>query len=486
MKPPVVKQDAGPHPAASTDAGARVRRTSQQPSLFLRIWAVFQGSIREGPGKTAAAIFLGVLVLYQVNGRPHAGCDTFAAPYTAWTLVRTGSWDVHAYPELKPFLGTHIRALPDGRWMTIRPGAALACVGVVAPFALLREQPFSATAMHHLGKIAAGLHVAGAACLFFLLCRRLAPAAAGPATALLAFGTSLYSIGGMASWTHGLAAFWLTVALYLLLAPTPRVRTGFVAGLALGAAVFIRGTTGLFGAAAIIGLLWRRRWGSLLGLVLGLIPPLAGLLLYNRAYMGDALLGGYALDDWQTRTPLHLGLAGLLVAPSRGLLVYTPAFLLVPFGLWALLRRPAQTTPGQRGMILLWFAATAATVVFYARWWCWWGGWCFGPRFLCECAPLLCLLFAFAFVSLRSVAARRGAVALIAVSILVHIAGVFGHTDAWNSRHEGPVPVMSRRMFELRDTQIEASLRHMLRIEASEAVSPGDSEQAQNRERIAN
>jgi hypothetical protein len=422
--------------------------------------------IRADPRKTAPAIFLGVLLLYQVNGRPHAGCDTFAAPYTAWALVRHGSWDVRAYPELEAFKDSHVHALPDGRWMTTRPGTALSCVPVVAPFALFREQPLSPTTMHHLGKVAAGLHVAGAVVLFFLLCRRLAPAAVGPATALLAFGTSMYSIGGMALWTHGPAAFWLTAALYLLLVPAPRARTGLAAGLALGAAAFIRGTTGVFAAAAVVGLLWRRRWRPLLALLVGLAPPLAGLLLYNRAYMGDTLLGGYAQDDWQTRTPLGLGLAGLLVAPSRGLLVYTPAFLLVPLGLWALLRRPAQGTPEQRGMILLWLAATGATVVFYARWWCWWGGWCFGPRFLCECAPLLCLLFAFAFASLRSAAARRGAAALIALSIVVHAVGVFGHTDVWNSRHEGPVPEVSRRMFELHDTQIEASLRHMLKIEA--------------------
>jgi hypothetical protein len=291
---------------------------------------------------------------------------------------------------------------------------------------------------------------------------------------LLAFGTSMYSIGGMAIWTHGPAAFWLTVALYLLLLPAPSARTGLAAGLALGAAVLIRGTTGLFAAAAVTGLVWQRRWRPLLAVLLGMLPPLAGLFLYNRAYMGDALLGGYAQDNWHTKTPLGLGLGGLLLAPSRGLLIYTPAFLLVPLGLRALLRGPAQATPEQRAMILLWFAATGATVFFYARWWCWWGGWCFGPRFLCECAPLLCLLVAFAVASLRSAAARRGAAALIALSIVVHIAGVFGHTDVWNSRHEGPIPVVSRRMFELHDTQIEASIRHMLKIEVSSvrAFSP--------------
>jgi hypothetical protein len=443
-----------------------IRRTSHLLGVWLQTVAALPGSVGAAdPRRTAPAIFLGVLALYQVNGRPHAGCDTFAAPYTAWALVRHGSWDVQAYHDLDEFKISHLRPVPDGRWMTIRPGTALACVPVVAPFALFREPPFSPTTMHHLGKIASGLHVAGAVVLFFLMCRRLAPAAATLATVLLAFGTSMYSIGGMAIWMHGPAAFWLTVALYLLLVPPPRAGTGLAAGLALGAAMFVRGPTGLFAAAAVAGLLWRRRWRPLLALLLGMVPPLTGLLLYNRAYMGDALLGGYAQDDWQTRTPLGLGVAGLLVAPSRGLLVYTPAFLLVPFGLWALLHRRGQTTSEQRGMVLLWFAAACATLAFYARWWHWWGGWCYGPRFLCECAPLLCLLFAFAFASFRSAAVRRGAFALVALSILVHAAGVFGHTDVWNDRHEGPIPEVSRRMFELHDTQIEASLRHLLKID---------------------
>jgi hypothetical protein len=411
------------------------------------------------------SIFLGILFLYEVNGRSHAGCDTFAAPYTAWALVRHGSWDVQEYEVLDRFRPNHVHELPDGQCVTTRPGPALACVPVVAPFALFREQPFAPGAMHHLGKLASTLHVAGTAVLFFFLCRRLAPAAAWPATVLLAFGTSMYSIGGMAIWMHGPATFWLMIALYLLLVPAGSLPTGLAAGFALGAAVFIRSTTGLFAAAAVAGLLWRRQWRPLLGLLVGMVPPLVGLCLYNRAYMGDAMLGGYAQDNWQTKTPFWLGFAGLLVAPSRGLLVYTPAFLLVPFGLWVIFRRREQTPASQRGMILLWFAAVTATVVFYAPWWAWWGGWCYGPRFLTECSPVLCLLFACAFAALRSVAARRAALVLVGLSILVHASGVFGHTDAWNDRRDGPSPEVTRHMFELHDTQIEANFRHMLKID---------------------
>ncbi len=405
-------------------------------------------------------VFLAALACYLADGRPHGGVDTVAAPYTAWALVRHGSWDVQRYPNLRQFQPDHIVPQPDGRAMTTRPGAALAAVPVVLPFALWREEPLAPVNMDHLGKLAAVLHVAGAATLFYLLLLRLLPAQALLTTALFALGTSLYSSAAMALWMHGPATFWLVVALYLLLVPAPSgTWRDLAGGAALGMALFARPTTALFAAAALAALLVQGRLRRLAVASLGLLLPVAGYLAYSHSYLGHALLGGYGRDAWWQHSA-GVALAGLLVSPSRGLFVYTPAFLLVPLGAWALWRH-RDVTPDQRWLLLFWLLAAAATAAFYAVCWpCWWAGWSYGPRFFCECAPALCLAFAFAAERLRGGLGRAVAGGLVGLSILFHAAGVFGGACGWHERHEGGDP--NRYMFALRDTQLEASLRWML------------------------
>jgi hypothetical protein len=342
------------------------------------------------------------------------------------------------------------------------PGAALFAVPVIAPFALFREAPLPDEVMHHLGKLAAALTVAGAAVLMWLTCRRLVPDAAWPVTAVFALGTCLLSVASQALWMHGPATFCLALALYLLtIDDQPGPYLALLAGLALGMAGLCRPTAIFFGVATWAALLVQRRWSASLWLVAGAALPALVLVWYNYAFFGNALLGGYVKDDWSTRPPLWLGLGGLLIAPSRGVFVYTPALLLLLPGVW-LLSRPSKTWSSARALLWAWLAAAAATVLFYARWHDWRGGWCYGPRFLCETMPILCLVAGIGYTAMTGFWRRGLAHALVALSLAVHIVGVFGYSGyfAWHDRHHRPDE--GRCLFELRDTQIEAHTRAMV------------------------
>jgi hypothetical protein len=416
-------------------------------------------------GKAAITVFLACLVIYHANGRNHTGVDTAQATYSAWSLVRNGSEDLSSYSDMHRFLGHAVRELADGRWVSMRPlGCALAAVPFVAPIAAFRERPLSATNMSHLGKLTSATCLAAAAALFFLICRRLAPEAAWPATILFALGTCLWSVASQALWMHGPATFWLCAALYFLLPfeGDSGFLRGYMAGFALGMAILTRPTTAFFGLASGIALLAQRRWRAAFGLVLGGVVPVGFYCLISFLNFGDALRGGYGHDDWSMPTPLWLGLSGLLVAPSRGLLVYSPALLLAPVGIWAALRgRPQDASGSERGLLLAWLVAAIGTVFLFAGWHDWRGGWCYGPRFLCEALPTFCLFFAFGYVSLRSAAIRRLAILLVGLSVGVHFAGVNGASGAgdWYVRHD--LPDQGRCLFSLKDTQIEAWARAM-------------------------
>jgi len=395
---------------------------------------------------------------YQANGRPHTGVDTIAAPYVAWHLVHDGTNDlsrcsalVQTYPE--QFVRTS-----DGQCIALRPiGDALFVVPFIAPATLVRHDPPDMEVMNFVGKIVGSMACLGAGVFFFLTCRRLFPSAAWPATLLFALGTSVASTASQAIWGHGPAVFWLCLALYLLTEPAcDRPSIFFLAGFCLGMAVLARSATALFALGSGLALISCGRWRDAVNLTLGGAIPVGFLLWYNGHFFGDLIVGGYVRDQWNEPTPLWFGIAGFLVAPSRSIIIFSPALLLAPLGLFRLLGASSETVKSARPVVLGWVAAAIATLLFFARWCCWSGGWCFGPRLLCETMPVLCLLFACAYDSLRSQVARLLANGLVALSILVQIIGMYGHNEEshWFGRHD-PAEHQSF-MFDLNDSQIEA------------------------------
>jgi hypothetical protein len=338
-------------------------------------------------------------------------------------------------------------------------------IPVLAPLALVRDEVPTTGSMRSLGKLTASFCVSGAVVFFFLIATRLVAPAAGLATALFAFGTTLMPVAAQALWMHGPATFWLCAALWLSLPRHSAVGRPACrdvgAGLALGLAIFTRPTTVLFMLAAAGGLVLQQRWRRLALLLAGAAPLVLALLGYNHWITGSTLSGGYGQEASEWNTSLGLGLAGLLIAPSRGLLVYSPALLLAGLGLYALLRHPRLLAHEERALVLAWSAGAFATLLLYAKWHAWAGGSSYGPRFLIETLPVFCLLFGFGVASLRTRLAHRGATLLVGISIVIQLLGIFGTTADWDARGAGDE--RASRYFALSDTQIEAHARTAVR-----------------------
>jgi hypothetical protein len=417
------------------------------------------------PRTAAALVFLGVLAVYHVNGKVLQQQDCMPAPYTAWTLVRRASHDLREHEYLQPRCdwntntGGPVRELPDGRWISrFPPGSAWSAMPLFAPLALFTDHASRASVMRRMGKLAAALYVAGAVVLFYFLCLELAPSAALLATVCFAFGTNLWSVAAQALWMHGPALFWVMLALFLVLrrdkAPGPW--RSIAIGLALAMAIVTRPTTGLFALATIAAFACRGGWRAAGLTVAGMAPPLVALAVYNLEFFGRISAGGYTGAESLWTTPLWLGLAGLLIAPSRGLLVYSLPLVLAPWGLAGI-----RSTGSHRPAILwLWSGAAAVTILVYAKFVWWWGGWSFGPRYLIEILPVLCLLFALAYTRMRMRIWKNAAIALVVLACVVHALGVFGHQSHWYARHANPG--QGQIFFELQDTQIEAHARRLV------------------------
>ena len=135
----------------------------------------------------------------------------------------------------------------------------------------------------------------------------------------------------------------------------------------------------------------RYLWAAVGRLLAFAVPlaALAGLLvLYNLVRFGTPLSTGYHFESGEGfNANWLLGLWGLLFSPYRGLFWYTPLAILSVLAWPGFIRR-------HRAEGWLTAVVTLVMVALFGKWWMWWGGFAWGPRFLVPLAPFLVLVLA--------------------------------------------------------------------------------------------
>ena len=156
----------------------------------------------------------------------------------------------------------------------------------------------------------------------------------------------------------------------------------------------------------------------------------AAWVIWNAARFGSPFTSGY---HWQQgegfSSPLWVSIPGLLLSPARGLLFFVPLSLLAGAGIRSWMRRDQSWT-------LLVLALIAAHLVVFGAWWMWWGGWCWGPRFLVPLTPFLPLLALPVLQAFPRAGPRRrtAILAVCAASVAVQILGAAVGFDEFELR----------------------------------------------------
>jgi hypothetical protein len=129
-------------------------------------------------------------------------------------------------------------------------------------------------------------------------------------------------------------------------------------------------------------------------------------------------------------TPIQEGLAGVLVSPSRGLLIYSPIFLFSFVGMM-------MVWMDSKSILLKFLSLTPFLfVLFVAKWATWWGGDSYGPRLLADITPLLCLYLSPPLErAAQKTFLRYPFACLAALSIGFHAIGAFS-CDGWPGHRE--------------------------------------------------
>jgi hypothetical protein len=267
--------------------------------------------------------------------------------------------------------------------------------------------------------------------VFFIAAREVSLGWAVVVALLFAFGTSAWSTASRSLWQHGPSMFLLALALWI------QLRGGRLiwVGLLLAFAYVVRPTNAIPLAAAA-GWIALSRPRELPAFLLGVVIVLGLFVWSNIRFYGAWLPPYYTPGFYSKNAFIADALAGDLISPGRGLLIFSPIFLLSPVGLIMRIvsRRVTVLDLSLAGCIVVHWIAIAVTNGN------WWGGDSYGPRFFADLLPYLTyfLLPVFAWLaSARGIKFRivmAGVSVLGALSVAIHAQGVLNSaTVAWNA-----------------------------------------------------
>jgi hypothetical protein len=271
--------------------------------------------------------------------------------------------------------------------------------------------------------------------LYLLLRRRLDARRAALLALACAFAGSTWTISGQTLWQHGAAQLVLVAGMLAVSSAPSAWRLGTAAGLA---ALLCGVRPADLPLAAVVALwAWRRarRPAERIAVVAGLLGTAGVLSLLNVASVGHPL-GGYVLhprlDDPRVyfREPLLVGLAGELLSPGKGLIVFSPWLLAV----LARARRDvrAAVPPDERGFDLWLAVGIAVQLLLFAKG-DWRAGDCYGPRYATDLLPALAWLLAPVLPRLAG-AGRWLFLLAVGWGVAVQAIGAFRYPSAGSDR----------------------------------------------------
>jgi hypothetical protein len=242
---------------------------------------------------------------------------------------------------------------------------------------------------------------------------------------LLVFG-SMFSAHVTLFYGETLSAVLLACGLLAAVAGSSApVRTGGWAAAAIGTVNMPAAIPALALAAALVAIR-RRSWWPLAAP----LAAAAAFLLDVRLRTGD--FGDPYADDRGVETvlpysglpgfsyPAFFGVLVILFSFGKGLLFFTPG-LFLPF------RRALRAFPPIGRTQLVWIVVVAGLVLVYCRWWAWYGGFYWGPRFfLFASIPAALALTARLVDGGGSFASRLVTLLALALSVWVAVSGAFG------------------------------------------------------------
>lgn len=414
------------------------------------------------------------MLIYNSNLRAIPAADTYAARYLPLSILRNHTVALNPIVEAVA-QGRHVpnkEGEPDAAWW-IRyghGGRLVSLYPIVLPVLIaplyfpaalyLNANNWEPLLVDEVARImeklvASLLATASVMLLYFLIRRRADPKTATLLALTFAFGTTTWVISSQALWMHGLAELLVVATLLLLTGPCTNLRAA-TAGVLCALIPCTRQPDAILAAGlGLYGLWWARRMTPLFLAASAL--PLGLLLAYNLQFVGH-VVGGYGslsatrVSEFLNDNVLE-GFAGLLFSPTRGLFVYSPFLLFIPFCLHLAMRDRS------RGLTGLIACAAVLQVSFYA-----FGDWrqgaSWGSRWLTDMLPILFWMLP-PIVAALSFAGRIVFAAACCVAIAIEAIGAFWYKGASDAAIFAPTgPNRMEAAWDIRNAPFIGALQH--------------------------
>jgi len=336
-----------------------------------------------------------------------------------------------------------VESVHEGKWVNAEGiGAGLTALPVLAVLhAAVGDLRQHTMLTLYAGKLVAASCVAGSAVFLFLAASLYLRRNAALLVALTyGLATGVWSISSQGLMPHGPNVLYLAMACYFLIRSEDEPRVALYSGLAAGMAAACRPGSLVFIVVTMVLFAIRDRQ-RLVRFGAGAAALVSVQLLYNITHLGVLWSTGITdpmleIARMKTGTPsiwqFHVleSAAGLLVSPSRGLLVYSPAMAFALVGAVLVWRRPRHAA--LRPLTVIFAVSLAIQLCHYD----WWGGWSYGYRPIVDLTIYLGLFLipVMEILEKRRVVAGVFGVAL-AWSFVVQGLGAFAALgSSWNNR----------------------------------------------------
>jgi hypothetical protein len=400
--------------------------------------------------RIALILFAGALVVFRASSKDNV-MDSLYTVLVSENLIRHQSLALDSYfPEsdrdqwqldgrLVEADGHLYYAFPLGSSLLSIPlvavnsfvlgGAVVDEQGRFSPWAEVKAQQ----------NIAAALMAALVVILFYTARQLLPDDWAAFAAIGAGLGTQIWSTASRALWSHTWQILLLGIVILLLLKSS--VHQARVRPIALATLVsfmyFVRPTSVVSVAAVGLYLLLCHRRALVVYLLTG-GAWLGAFLIWSHTVFGS-LTPPYYRPSRLDFEGFWIALTGHLVSPSRGILIMVPVTLCI---IWLFVEWVPRSP--HRPLARVAALAFAGNLVIVSSFWKWWGGHCYGPRFLTDSVPWLFLIAVIGLAEFLKAAEgtrerrlaldRAAAGVLLALSILIN--GIGANSDAvwdWNA-----------------------------------------------------
>ncbi len=416
--------------------------------------------------KVSLLLLIPFIIFYNTGFRTIAGGDSLAHLYVASSLWNTGDF------ELSEFLTETEREtnqLPyflkdvNGQIRTIFaffPGVLLAPLGV---FSFLSEES-GVSYWASAGRILNLLLIYFSGVIFWILLKeRIGKRLT--LLSLIAFwlATPVWPLS-MSYLQHLPSIFFQLLSLLLLLGRTDfNIQSRkpikiYASGLAQGLAVLCRYQVALSALPFFLLILYLLRSSPrrIVLFAVGALVPAIILLSYNYKIHGSPFDTGYIVYPWATfDAPFFSTLYGLLLNPSKGLLIHSPWMIFILPGIVKCLR-DLKIRQGNQLLLTYSLVTSVPLLVLYSFYTGWFGGWSWGYRFLLDILPQMIFLsiFGCVFLNEKRILWSWLFSGLLIVSATIQSIGFLSWDNQWHRIHDLGTKPYQNWLWQTRHSQV--------------------------------